>query len=169
MKRDPDPTAGAADQTLERQLERLAPRLRDRGIAPERDLWPGIEETIARMEPRRRRGRGFELWRVAALAASLLLLLGVGWVQWSGPDPDALRPGPRAESPTRAAPVIAGETSPDKLVAARDLLDDALERLDEARRSHPESAGLTKLIVMIHESRGDLIRDAAKRLDLPGS
>lgn len=169
MKRDPDPVEVAADRTLERQLANLAPRLRKQGVAPERDLWPDIAAAIAGSEPRPRRPPTLPLWRIAALAASLLLLLGVGWVQWNGQEAGGLRAAPRAEIPAATAPVIAGETGPGRLDAARDLLDDALERLDEARRNHPESAGLTKLIVMIHESRGDLIRDAAKQLDLPGS
>lgn len=171
MKRDRRQAADPAGRSLERQLERLAPKLRETGIAPGRDLWPDIEAEIARREPGLRSGRGLSPWRIAALAASLLLVVGVGWVQWNGAIPDA-GPDPAPNGLRTAAPAapgpVAAVADEDPLESSRNLLDDALDRLREARRRDPDNTGLTKLVLMIQESRGDLIRSAAKRLDLPG-
>lgn len=171
MKHDRGTAPDAAGRPLERQLERLAPQLRERGIAPERDLWPRIEAQIARREPGGGRG-GLRIWRVAALAASLLLIVGVGWLQWQGPGAIDAPTGPRAERSLGpvpdAAPDVTAAEPVDRLASARDLVDDALDKLNEARRQEPDNAGLTRLLVMIQESRGDLIRNAAERLELPG-
>ena len=86
MKRDQE---RELDLQLDRQMDSLAGPLRDKGISPRRDLWPDINQAIDRAEAmaggiRKTRTRPLAGWRIAALAASVLLLVGVGLVQRGG-------------------------------------------------------------------------------------
>jgi hypothetical protein len=82
---EPDPLLRAA-----RQLPR--------GIAPQRDLWPGIERAIAAPAP----SRGWDWNRLTAQAAAVLLLVGgssaVTWLAIEDGQPD-LQPVATATGP----------------------------------------------------------------------
>lgn len=77
--------AGEADALMR------AARELPRGIAPQRDLWPGIERAISAPEPRRRNWN-----RLLAQAAAVLLLVGgssgVTWLALEGGQPP-VQPG----------------------------------------------------------------------------
>jgi hypothetical protein len=73
------------DETLAGETDALMRAARElpRGIAPQRDLWPGIERAINTPEPRRR-----DWNRLVAQAAAVLLLVGgssgVTWLALEG-------------------------------------------------------------------------------------
>lgn len=178
MKRDQE---HELDQKLDRQLDGLARQLRDKGVRPERDLWPDIDRAIDRAEvidgtARSRRSNPLAGWRIVALAASVLLLLGVGLVQMGGlrnglPDgsndyrAEITGPTP-ADSPEFAAAGLAG--SEDDAAAGKQIIDQALRDLNQALADDPNNARLSRLILMIHTSRGNLIRNTTRRLVSPG-
>lgn len=69
-----------------------AARQLPRGIAPQRDLWPGIERGIAAPAP----SRGWDWNRIAAQAAAVVLLVGgssaVTWLAVEGDGQPAVQP-----------------------------------------------------------------------------
>lgn len=126
-------------------LERLTAQMRDQGSLPERDLWPGISAAIDEVEkattipapmPRRRRA----LWSLVAVAATLFLLVAAGW-----------------EYQRDFGPVAERDTSegPGNELA---VLSQALDELNQALAGNPADSGLTRLIQMVEQSRGDLLR-----------
>ncbi len=143
---------------LDQQLNRVTRALRDTGIAPERDLWPEIEQAIDQAGPIGSiRTHNLAGWRVVALAASVLLLVGIGLVQHGGlpgnpSDFQALGPESRIENPA----------------SSRQVVDQALVDLNEALAADPYNTSLSRLVLMIHKSRGKMIRNTAKRLGIPG-
>lgn len=62
------------DETQDREVDALMRAARDlpRGVAPQRDLWPGIERAISMPAPSRR----WDWNRIAAQAAAVVLLVG---------------------------------------------------------------------------------------------
>ena len=153
MKRDLpwDPAEG--DAAFAGRLSAVAAGLREEGVEPARDLWPEIEHALdARAATRRRAVRA---WTGAALAATVLLAIGLGVAD--------LRPVPGAR---RATPVAAGATAPGTVhssapSAAREGLhavDQALNELQAALRQSPDDPELSRLVMLIHHSRGRLLR-----------
>jgi hypothetical protein len=173
MKRDNE---REMDQKLDRQMDSLAQQLRDKGIPPERDLWQGIDQAIDRTEAVtggvRTRINPLTGWRIVALAASILLLVGVGLVQMGG------LPGSsneyRAENGTAVPSAnveLAGVTtaeSGDGEASSMEIIDRALDDLNRALADDPNNPSLSHLILVIHKSRGNLIRNTARRLAAPG-
>lgn len=138
-----------------------------REIEPPRDLWPGIAARLERRPPRRH-----SWWVGLALAASLVLALGLG-VRLSSPGPDrALAEGGaglvyrEAAALTReyeaALVQFQGAPMPAPLVPALDTLDrsaaeirvalaadpDAVFLLDQLRRTYARRLSLTQRAVI---------------------
>jgi hypothetical protein len=123
------------DQELD--LAGLALQLRDEGIPPGRDLWPAIEAAIDRQESARRsrrRPRLSALWPMAAAAAVIALLLSLESVP-SGP-------GSRAAAPDQGI----------------ETLDTALAQLQAALDRDPGNMSVTRLLLMVHRTRGELLQ-----------
>ena len=156
------------DHDLDKQLDRLAPKLRDTGISPERDLWPDIDQAISRVNGVRPvHGRRLTGWRIVALAASVLLLVGVGLVQQSGvPGKSSMPQATRDENvgPLAGAELTVSEDGPGSM----QQVDQALADLRRALAADPNNSSLSRLVMMIHKSRGNLTRNTAMRLAAPG-
>lgn len=155
----------AGPDGFERRLEALAPRLREDGLEPGRDLWPAISAAIdAAAAPSRRAGLAapprpaLAWWPTAALAAGIVLMIGVGL---SGRRPGGIDPaagGARATAPATAAADAAAGQQAD---AARDGLREvgrALADVQSALTQAPDDPDLARLVMLIHHSRGRLLR-----------
>ena len=143
----------------DKQLERLAGQMRDTGTSPDRDLWPDINAAIDREEPRSahrapRRKRGSWL-RPAAVAAALTLMLAAGWVGINSITGDAI-------TADVGSPGIVGES----VIPARGLavIDKALDELTLALADDPENRNLSHLVLMVHKTRGNLLRRNSENL-----
>lgn len=160
------PVAGA-DAFADR-LSILAAGLREDGVEPTRDLWPDIERELgAGSERGRRAARAGNMrpWNIrhrylrhgagAALAATVLVAIGLGVAD--------LRPGRVAD---RATPVTRGAegsgparaTGPGAAREGLRAVDAALEELQAALRQSPDDPDLSRLVMLIHHSRGRLLR-----------
>lgn len=132
----------------DKQLQRLAGRMRDTGISPDRDLWPDINAAIDRDEekagPGGPRRPGTNWLRMTAVAAALVLMLAAGWVGIGSITGDAGVPGLAADS----------ETDPSGLA----VIDRALDELNLALADDPENGSLSQLVLMVHKTRGNLLR-----------
>ena len=151
---------------LDRQLTQLAGQLREQGQAPGRDLWPGIESRIEAVEQADARTRtsgghgrsaaqgtswGANLWRVGSLAAVLALMVGFGYV---GLNSDALDPG-----------VAMGTDAADGGVAQMSVLrrlDNTLQELNAALEADPDNSRLGKLVILVHRSRTEVLRERSE-------
>lgn len=136
------------------QLQRLAGQLRDTGTAPDRDLWPEINAAIDRQEQRQeprknRRHRGNRL-RMTAVAAALVLMLAAGWVGIRTITGDLGSP----------ADVADGQDRPSGLA----VIDKALDELTLALADDPENRNLSHLVLMVHKTRGNLLRRTSDKL-----
>ncbi len=131
------------------QLSRLAGQMRDTGTAPNRDLWPGINAAIDREEPRSTRRKHVTWLRPVAVAAALTLMLAAGWVGISSITRDVI-------TGDVGSPDIAGESA----APARGLavIDKALDELALALADDPENRNLSHLVLMVHKTRGNLLR-----------
>jgi hypothetical protein len=135
-------------------LERLAGQLRDTGVAPDRDLWSDINAAIDRREQvsgraARRPGRGRRL-RFAAMAAALTLMLAAGWAHV------------RSVNENGALPEIAGRW--ESRAGGLAVIDQALDELTLALADDPENGNLSHLVLMIHKTRGNLLRRNSEQL-----
>lgn len=75
--------------------------------SPERDLWPGIAARLAAARPARPR-----LWRVAALAAALLVAGGLALIERRGASPPPVRPPYAVVEAPPASPADGLEPAP---------------------------------------------------------
>jgi hypothetical protein len=150
---------------------RMALHTLRRDIEPERDLWPGIAARLSQQRqapaPRPRR-----VWPVA-LAASMLLALGLAW---QGSGPQAVRPVAVGGQPaTVPLPKEAEALSTHYQAALRELdvraapaswqpgleaLDRSAEQILAALRQSPESAQLLEQLRQIYTRRLALSRRA---------
>lgn len=141
------------------ELTALAKRL-PAGIAPGRDLWPGIEAAIAGDANRRGTAGGHGWNRLLAQAAAVILLVGgsssITWyVATSTTD---ATPPPDAMQPLTAQPVSTGFAGRYELgaefVEARDSLaarlEEELERLPPETRSEVRQ-NIVRIRAAIHE------------------
>jgi len=150
------------DKEQDRQLTELARELRDREIAPERDLWPGISSAIDGRQQQRRPSwwRRAETLPLAAVVAGLLLIAGFRLL--SG---DAA-PRKQASFPTEAGTPVAryipgtgtGEPGEESTLVA---VNAALAELTAAAADDPGNAKLARLVNMVHRSRGNVMRQQA--------
>ncbi len=136
---------------IDRQIQRLAGELRDRGTAPERDLWTGIDRAITAAEQHQIRPHARWSWpRMAASAAAVLVLVFAGWTSVQQQiSTEAQSPLALLESP------VAAESDETNGLAAIDL---ALEELNLALSDDPENRSLGNLAQMLHQSRGRMLR-----------
>lgn len=154
VERPEQPTGDA----FARQLAALSAQLRDCGVPPARDLWPDLERALDRspaagfppISARRRLVSG-GLWVSAALAATVLLVVGFG-LAGRGNVPGAAQRGPVAA--LAPAPVPENVATRQGLRAAEQALAD----LQTALKRSPDSPDLSRLVLMIHHSRGRLLR-----------
>ena len=132
----------------DRQLQRLAGQLRDTGTPPNRDLWPDINTAIDLQEKkfgeRPSRGRGGHRLRLAAVAATLVVMTAAGWV------------GIQSLTGELDAPDFAGE--PEAPASGLEVIDKALDELKLALADDPENKNLSHLVLMVHKTRGNLLR-----------
>ena len=142
-------------------LRRLqqATRALPRGIAPERDLLPGIRDRIGR-DARRGDGRAWMRW--AAAAASVIVLTSAVWVGLRALDPE---PAP-AGSPTGTASVLlAADVSLVEFEAAEIEYEEAAAHLldiVEARGDElsPETRAVIEENLQIIDEAIDQVREA---------
>jgi hypothetical protein len=121
----PRDSASRDDAPLDASL-RLQLRGLRRELAPERDLWPGIAARIATTPATTRRSAP-RRFAPLALAASLLLALGVAW---------PLRP------PAPLAPQLASQQAPARLIdrEAEAMTREYRAALHELQASTPDTA-----------------------------
>ncbi|PID79598.1 hypothetical protein CSB20_09675 [bacterium DOLZORAL124_64_63] len=149
---------------MDREIGRLAARMRDEGVPPPRDLWPEID---ARLEDRPGavgRQRSDYGWRLAAVAAALLLLLGSGYFSGgreslpAGGEMAATEGGGDAEAPTSLVALAVPESG--HLLR---MMNETIGELEEAQALVPENLKLSRLTVLAHQGRAELLRAAARR------
>jgi hypothetical protein len=150
------------DTGLDRQINNLAGSLREKGVQPERDLWPDIEAAIGKVEQNAAAVRGGQpgsgrpaLWRVAAVAASIALLLGIGYIGMNGDN------GLDKNQATRMSDLELASAEIDP--ASIQGLDTTLQDLNAALRQDPENHHLSRLVLLVHKSRADVMRQDARQ------
>ena len=148
MERNP-----SHNEKQDSQLSRLAGQMRDTGTAPDRDLWPDIDAAIDAAEHRtvnrapRRKGRPW--LRLAAVAAALTLMLAAGWA------------GIRSitgETITREVASLDGAAESETSANGLAVIDKALDELMLALADDPDNRNLSHLVLMVHKTRGNLLR-----------
>jgi hypothetical protein len=162
----PERPGDSAGDAFSRRLAELSGQLRDEGVPPARDLWTDLERaldsvTATGVPPRPARWSltGGGPWLTAALAATVLVLVGFG-VVGRGTVPGT---APGAHVAAQPAPEIApAAAAPLEGPAATRLglraVDAALDELQAALERSPDDPGLSRLVLMIHHSRGRLLR-----------
>jgi len=148
----------------DRQLQRLAGQLRDMGTAPDRDLWPDINAAIDRQDnrpgQRESRRRGGTWLRMTAVAAALTLMLAAGWVGIRSINGDSIT-GESITGDLESPDGVAGnEDQPSGLA----VIDQALDELTLALTDDPENRNLSHLVLMVHKTRGNLLRRTSDNL-----
>ena len=148
MERNP-----SNNEKRDSQLSRLVGQMRDTGTAPGRDLWPEIDAAIDQQEHRstgRAPGHKRRPWlRLAAVAAAMALMLAAGWTGIRSITGDSiiqevasLDGAEESEAPNRGLAVI----------------DKALDELTLALADDPANRNLSHLVLMVHKTRGNLLR-----------
>lgn len=149
MERNP-----SQNHQQDRQVERLAGQMRDSGIAPDRDLWPDIEAAIDQSEqgsgPRASRRKSGKWLRFAAMAAALTLMLAAGWT------------GIRSINGDGTLSDVAGRI--ENPASGLAVIDKALDELTLALADDPENRNLSHLVLMVHKTRGNLLRRNSEKL-----
>lgn len=138
------------DHERDPRLDRLATRLREDGVPPSRDLWPGIDAAITRREQAGRRRSRTVWWRAAAAAAAVLVLaLGVRDFQHMA-----------ARGPVGGDSVQVAESAPQAHEEGDGMgaVAKALIELNAALAADPENHSLSRLVLMVHRTRGELLR-----------
>jgi hypothetical protein len=138
---------------LNEQLNSLNADLRERGTPPARDLWPDIDQAITAAEDRQVRPARRRRWdwpQIAATAAMVMFLVTTFW--WlERRDPESGGPlGPVIE-----LAAVVPETS------GLAVIEQALDELNLALAEDPENLSLTNLALMLHQSRGRILRQNA--------
>jgi len=135
----------------DRNPDDLARRMCEEGIPPDRDLLPGINAAIDREEARRsvRPGDRAVPWpRLLAVAASLTVVLVAAW---SGVHRDEGDLGPDGAPQVAVLAEPAGD-------GGMDVIDRALDELNEALTLDPDNRNLSRLVLMVYQKRGALLR-----------
>lgn len=160
MRRERDDNSAAAGTAFDRQLSAAAACLREDGVPPAHDLWPGISLALDKAEAggaRPGRRRPARRWAQAALAASVLLAVGLGLSGWQpGGSPGTARgPQPAPGSGDQAA---ASPTGPAATRQGLRAVEAALDEVQAALAQSPDDPELSRLVRLIHHSRGRLLR-----------
>jgi len=159
MERNPE-----NNEKRDSQLSRLAGQMRDTGTAPDRDLWPDIDAAIDATEHRTviraPHHKGMPWMRLAAVAAALTLMLSAGWVGIRSLTGDGIV-GDTAPTEVASADVDVESDSPASGLA---VIDQALDELMLALKDDPENRNLSHLVLMVHKTRGNLLRRNTENL-----
>jgi hypothetical protein len=145
---------------LDSRIDQLSGTLREQGMTPPRDLWPDIDRAIAAADqtPRRVRPAWVQPWRLTSLAASLALMLGLGYLGVTGGGaPQGQARHDAGLSRTYAA---ADQAAPGG-VSSLQRLDNTLEKLNEALDRDPANTNLSRLVLLVHKSRASVLRHSA--------
>lgn len=149
MERNP-----SQNNQRDKQLKRLAGQLRDTGIAPDRDLWPEIQAAMDQADaepvPQVSRPKKGSWLRFTAVAAALTLMLAAGWV------------GVRSITSEVSLPDLVVES--DSATSGLAVIDQALDELVLALVDDPENRNLSHLVLMVHKTRGNLLRRNSENL-----
>ena len=148
---------------LDRQVDHLTGSLRDKGAVPGRDLWPEIEEAIGRTEQaalKSRKPARLTTWRIAALAASLALILGLGYIGTTG---NKSLEAHRADTGQDLDLAYSGAVG-DEDLSALQRLDRTLSGLNNALNQDPENRNLSRLVLLVHKSRANVLRQNTREL-----
>lgn len=140
---------------MDRQIEKLARQMRDEGVPPPRDLWPEIEARLEEPAGSRRFRPTERWWRLATVAAALVLLIASGTLV-QGPSPDTEVAALAGRAP-EAAPGGA---------ALLQMMNQAIGELEAAQASDPANTNLSRLTVLAHKGRADLLRATTTRRTL---
>jgi hypothetical protein len=159
MERNPE-----NNEKRDSQLSRLAGQMRDSGTDPDRDLWPDIDAAIDAAEHRTviraPHRKGMPWMRLAAVAAALTLMLSAGWVGIRSLTGDGIF-GDTAPTEVASADVDVESDSPASGLA---VIDQALDELMLALKDDPENRNLSHLVLMVHKTRGNLLRRNTENL-----
>lgn len=137
---------------MDKQVKNLASELKQKGIAPERDLWPGVDQAIDRLESAEKSGWRFSAkawYRMAAVAATLALLLGSGYFS--------------NLSPKQQVAQISRVEDVDNNSSLLHKLNQTISDIDKAMALDPDNIKLTRLSLMTHKSRANLMRVGTRR------
>ena len=146
---------------MDKQVKNLAGQLRREGISPERDLWPGIQEAIEQAKPGKRPKRPFDAnawYRLAAVAATLILLVGSGYFG-GAPSGPSLENQVAMTEIYEDGPKLINDSAPTLLQRLNNTISD----LEAAMALDPDNIKLTRLSLMTHKSRANLLRVGARR------
>jgi hypothetical protein len=175
----PDPNGQPVGDSFSRRLAELSAQLREEGVPPARDLWPDLDHALDRamatggrpQMARRglaRRGLARRIlarggpWLTAALAATVLVLVGLGVVGREPAPGNApgnviggrLAARPAAETAPAAAAPLSGPAATRLGLRA---VEAALDELQAALKQSPNDPDLSRLVLVIHHSRGRLL------------
>jgi len=154
MERNP-----SHNEKQDSQLSRLAGQMRDTGSAPARDLWSDIDAAIDLTEHRtvirapRRNGRPW--LRLVAVAAALTLMLAAGWAGIRSITGDAI---------IGEVASLDGAEESEASASGLAVIDKALDELILALADDPENRNLSHLVLMVHKTRGNLLRRNSESL-----
>jgi hypothetical protein len=136
---------------VDEQVQRLARGLRDDGVAPPRDLWGEVDAAITAAEQHQLRPGARRQWpRLFASAAAVAVLVVAGW--WG------------VQQPTLEPTLEPASNTPAQWTAARteesglDMINQALNELNMALAADPDNRSLANLSLMLHQSRGRMMR-----------
>ncbi len=162
---------------MDKQINKLARQLRDDGVAPERDLLPGIWESIgdARPEGEFQSGSAFSVestsrrnfnsaagWRMAAVAATLILLFGSGYFQSHSPGRfNSQNLTLNENQHTVGNSIDSSIEDLDKLLLRS--LNKSISDLARAQALDPDNLKLTRLSLLTHKSRANFLRAGSRR------
>ncbi|MCP4572526.1 MAG: hypothetical protein GY838_09275 [bacterium] len=150
------------DRDLDPRLEPLARRMRDRGQPPERDLWPGIDEAIDRRERAGDHPARTGWWRFAAAVAAMLVLV-LGARDLHVPRGDSTPGGTPSPVVAEAAATWALDGLDEEAA-----IESALAELNAAMAADPDNPHLSRLALMVHRSRGEMLRRSGETAQRTG-
>ncbi len=158
---------------MDKQVNKLARQLRDEGVAPDRNLLPGILESIGDQEcrigpeqrvrvlPPNQSRRFFDAaagWRLAAVAATLVLLFGSGYFRSIYQDPASESDLVMEEESTE---MVSPQGNANKSLLRG--LNHTISDLASAQALDPDNLKLTRLSLLVHRSRANLLRVGTRR------
>ncbi len=140
---------------LTEQINRLTRDLRDEGVSPRRDLWGDIDEAISKAEANQIRPVARRRWdwpQIAAIAAMITFLVLAG--RW-GQQHKSTGTGPLKDV---GLEVVADLAAVAPEAAGLEVIGRALSELNLALAEDPDNLSLSNLALMLHQSRGRILR-----------